>query len=109
MSSRSLSFIVGADSTPICRAFATTLNSPPFGSGGLALHAGGRIYEYRALITRVRINEYVRVSPVIVRGEGGSRGTAGALSQLFERVPTLAAWLQLLVNRQRLLREQDPH
>jgi transposase InsO family protein len=73
---------------------------------GLALHADGRIYGYRVLIARVRINEYVRVSPVIVRGERGSRGTAGALSQLFERFPTLAAWLQLQVKRRRVLLEQ---
>ncbi|WP_438397099.1 integrase [Caballeronia sp. DA-9] len=72
----------------------------------LALHADGRIYGYRALIARVRINEYVRISPVIVRGERGSRGTAGALSQLFERFPTLSVWLQLQVKRRRVMLEQ---
>ena len=53
-----------------------------------------------------RVDEYVRVSTVKVRGERGSRGAVGALSQLFERYPTLAAWLLLQVKQRRVLLEQ---
>jgi hypothetical protein len=73
---------------------------------GLSLHPDGRPYGFRALIKHVRIGGYVRVSPVTVRGERGSRGTVGALSHLFERHPTLAAWLLLQVRRRRVLLQQ---
>jgi putative transposase len=56
-------------------------------------HRDGRIFGFRALIAHARVTEYVRVRPVTVQGERGSRGAVGALSQLFERYPTLAGWL----------------
>ncbi|CAB3734202.1 helix-turn-helix domain-containing protein [Paraburkholderia rhynchosiae] len=73
---------------------------------GLSLHADGRLYGFRALLKHVRIAEYVRMSPVTVRGERGSRGTVGALSQLFERYPSLTAWLLLQVKQRRVLLQQ---
>ncbi|WP_245254181.1 helix-turn-helix domain-containing protein [Paraburkholderia sp. LEh10] len=73
---------------------------------GLSLHPDGRVYGFRALLKHVRIGGYVRLSPVTVRGERGSRGTVGALSQLFERHPTLSAWLLLQVRQRRVLLQQ---
>ncbi|QBR04314.1 DDE-type integrase/transposase/recombinase [Paraburkholderia pallida] len=72
----------------------------------LELHHDGRIYGFRALIARVRVTEYVRVRPVTVQGERGSRGAVGALSQLFERYPTLAGWLRLQLKQRRVKLDQ---
>ncbi|MGF6778655.1 hypothetical protein P3T21_003874 [Paraburkholderia sp. GAS334] len=72
----------------------------------LSPHPDGRPFGFRALVSYVRIAEYVRLSPVRIRGERGSCGAAGALSQLFERYPTLAAWLLLQVRQRRVLLEQ---
>ncbi|MFP3558324.1 integrase [Paraburkholderia sp. SIMBA_049] len=69
-------------------------------------HPDGRPFGFRALIRYVRIEEYVRVREVRVRGEHGSRGTAGALMQLFERYPTLTGWLLLQLKQRRVLLEQ---
>jgi hypothetical protein len=41
-----------------------------------------------------------------VHGERGSRGAAGALSQLFERRPELAGWLALQVKQRKILLRQ---
>ncbi|EDS99755.1 Integrase catalytic region [Burkholderia ambifaria IOP40-10] len=68
----------------------------------LTVHPDGRIYGFRALIAHTRIADYVRISPVTVSGEHGSRGAVGALAQLFERFPTLAAWLQLQIKQHRV-------
>jgi putative transposase len=73
---------------------------------GLALHPDGRIFGFRALLKHVRISDYVMISPVKVHGDRGSRGAAGALSLLFERYPTLAAWLLLQVKQRRVLLQQ---
>jgi putative transposase len=43
-----------------------------------------------------------------MHGEGGSRGAVGALSQLFERYPTLAAWLVLQIRQRRIKLDQIP-
>jgi hypothetical protein len=72
----------------------------------LSLHPDGRPCGFRALVSYLRVTEYVRLSPVRVHGERGSCGAAGALSQLFERYPTLAAWLLLQVKQHRVLLEQ---
>lgn len=48
----------------------------------LAMHPDGRIYGFRALIAHTRVAEYVRMSPVKLNGERGSRGAVGAMSQL---------------------------
>ncbi|VWC19372.1 integrase catalytic region [Burkholderia lata] len=68
----------------------------------LAAHPDGRIYGFRALLAHTRVADYVRISPVILSGERGSRGAVGALSQLLERFPTLAAWLQLQIKQHRV-------
>jgi putative transposase len=73
---------------------------------GLAQHPDGRIFGFRALLKHVGISDYVRTSPVKVHGDRGSRGAAGALSLLFERYPTLAAWLLLQVKQRRVLLQQ---
>lgn len=72
----------------------------------MALHPDGRIFGFRALLKHVRISEYVRTSPIAVRGERGSRGAVGALSLLFERYPTLSAWLLRQVKQRRVLLQQ---
>jgi transposase InsO family protein len=72
----------------------------------LSPHPDGRPFGFRALVSYVRITDYVRLSPVRICGERGSCGAAGALSQLFERYPTLAAWLLLQVRQRRVLLEQ---
>ncbi|TAM16921.1 MAG: integrase [Pandoraea sp.] len=72
----------------------------------LSPHPDGRPFGFRALVSYVRIAEYVRLSPVQIQGERGSCGAAGALSQLFERYPRLAAWLLLQVKQRRVLLEQ---
>jgi hypothetical protein len=53
----------------------------------LSPHPDGRPFGFRALVSYVRIAEYVRLRPVRICGERGSCGAAGALSQLFERAP----------------------
>lgn len=72
----------------------------------LAQHDDGRINGYRGLISGVHCNRYERINPVVVRGEQGSRGTAGAFSYLLERYPALSAWLALQVKRRKVLLEQ---
>jgi hypothetical protein len=69
----------------------------------MAQHPDGRPFGFRALVPYMRIAEYVRIHQVRVHGEGGSRGAAGALSQLFERHPQLAGWLALQVKRRKIL------
>ncbi|OUL68204.1 helix-turn-helix domain-containing protein [Paraburkholderia hospita] len=69
-------------------------------------HPDGRPFGFRALIRYLRIADYERVRDVQVRGEHGSRGTAGALTQLFERYPELTGWLLLQVKQRRVLLEQ---
>ena len=69
-------------------------------------HPDGRLFGFRALIRYMRIAEYGRVRDVHVRGEHGSRGAAGALTQLFERYPTLTGWLLLQVKQRKVLLEQ---
>jgi hypothetical protein len=66
-------------------------------------HPDGRPFGFRALVRYARIAEYVRVRAVQVRGERGSCGAAGALSQLFERYPALAGWLQQQVKQRKVL------
>lgn len=51
----------------------------------LSPHPDGRPFGFRALVSYIRVTEYARLTPVRVRGERGSCGAAGALSQLFER------------------------
>jgi len=68
----------------------------------LTAHPDGRIYGFRALIAYARVSDYVRMSPVKLSGERGSRGAVGALSQLFERFPALAGWLQLQIKQHRI-------
>jgi putative transposase len=72
----------------------------------LAQHDDGRINGYRGLISGVRFNRYERLNPVVIRGEQGSRGAAGAFSYLLERYPALSAWLALQVKRRKVLLEQ---
>jgi hypothetical protein len=73
---------------------------------GLSHHPDGRIYGFRGLQNYVRVTEYARLGQITVRGERGSRGTAGAFSQLLERYPSLSAWLRLQVKRRRVTLEQ---
>ncbi|VWC10739.1 integrase catalytic region [Burkholderia stagnalis] len=68
----------------------------------LTEHPDGRLYGFRTLILHARVADYVRLSPVKLRGERGSRGAVGALSQLFERFSVLAAWLQLQIKQHRV-------
>ncbi len=44
----------------------------------LSPHPDGRPFGFRALVSYVRVAEYVRLSPVRISGERGSRGAAGA-------------------------------
>ena len=74
----------------------------------LALHPDGRPFGFRAFIRYEHISVYERVRKVQVLGERGSRGTAGALSQLFERYPELAGWLRLQVRQRKVQLEQAP-
>ncbi len=69
-------------------------------------HPDGRPFGFRALVPYMRIAEYVRIHQVRVQGERGSRGAAGALSQLFERHPELAGWLALQVKQRKILLRQ---
>jgi hypothetical protein len=69
-------------------------------------HPDGRPFGFRALVPYMRIAEYVRIHHVRVHGERGSRGAAGALSQLFERHPALAGWLVLQVKQRKVLLQQ---
>lgn len=69
-------------------------------------HPDGRPYGFRALLHYVRIAPYAWVRDVQVRGERGSCGAAGALSQLFERYPALASWLLLQVKQRKVMLEQ---
>ncbi len=65
----------------------------------LTAHPDGRLCGFRALILHSRVADYVRLSPVKLNGERGSRGAVGALSQLLERFPVLAAWLRLQIKQ----------
>ncbi|AVA33661.1 putative transposase [Cupriavidus metallidurans] len=69
-------------------------------------HPDGRPFGFRALVHYTRITQYARVRDVHVRGERGSCGAAGALSQLFERYPALAGWLLLQVKQRKIVLEQ---
>jgi uncharacterized membrane protein YccC len=69
-------------------------------------HPDGRPVGFRALVRYLRIAEYVRIRDVQVRGERGSCGTAGALTQLLERYPALSGWLLLQVRQRKVLLEQ---
>lgn len=69
-------------------------------------HPDGRPFGFRALLHYMRIAEYGRVRDVRVHGDRGSRGAAGALSQLFERYPALAGWLMLQVKQRKVLLQQ---
>ncbi|AUT76085.1 hypothetical protein C2L64_48660 [Paraburkholderia hospita] len=71
-----------------------------------AQHPDGRPFGFRGLFPFIRIVEYERLREVELKGERGSRGTAGALAQLFERHPALAGWLLLQVKRRKGLLEQ---
>lgn len=71
-----------------------------------AQHPDGRPFGFRGLLPFIRIAEYERLSEIQVQGERGSRGTAGALAQLFGRHPALAGWLLLQVKRRKGLLEQ---
>jgi putative transposase len=73
---------------------------------GLSLHPDGCIFGFRALQPHSRVIPYARLTGVVVQGERGSRGTAGAFSQLLERYPMLATWLRLQVKRRRLTLDQ---
>jgi putative transposase len=72
----------------------------------LTQHDDGRINGYRGLISGVRFNQYERLNPVVIRGEQGSWGAAGAFSYLLEQYPALSAWLALQVKRRKVLLEQ---
>ncbi|MBN3760760.1 integrase [Burkholderia sp. Ac-20365] len=69
----------------------------------LAPHPDGRIFGFRGLQSYVRVKEYARLGQIAVRGERGSRGLAGAFSQLLERHTALSAWLRLQVKRRRVV------
>ncbi len=73
---------------------------------GLAPHPDGRIFGFRALFAHVRVNEYVRISPINGRSSEDGSGKAGAFSLFLERFPTLAGWLLLKVKQRRVLLEQ---
>ncbi|SAL34650.1 integrase catalytic region [Caballeronia udeis] len=73
---------------------------------GLSLHADGCVFGFRALQPHSRVVPYARLTGVVVQGERGSRGTAGAFSQLLERYPALGMWLRLQVKRCRVTIEQ---
>lgn len=61
---------------------------------GLAPHPDGRIFGFRAVLAHVRVNEYVRVSPVNGRPSEDGSGKAGAFALFLEslRAPHLGSW-----------------
>ena len=69
-------------------------------------HPDGRPFGFRALIHYMRIAGYGRTRDVRLQGERGSRGAAGALTQLLERYPTLTGWLLLQVKQRKVFLEQ---
>lgn len=69
----------------------------------LAPHCDGRLFGYRGLIKNVRTAEYTRVKAVRIHGDRGSCGASGALTQLFERYPSLVQWLRLQIKQRRVL------
>ncbi|MDF3887756.1 helix-turn-helix domain-containing protein [Cupriavidus basilensis] len=73
---------------------------------GLAPHPDGRIFGFRALSAHVRVNGYVRVSPVNGRPSEDGSGKAGAFALFLERFPMLAGWLLLKVKQRRVSLEQ---
>ncbi|MCY1208473.1 hypothetical protein D9M68_07300 [compost metagenome] len=73
---------------------------------GLALHPDGRIFGFRALLRYVRVNEYVRISPVNGRPSEDGRGKAGAFALFLESYPALAGWLLLKIKQRRVLLKQ---
>lgn len=52
-----------------------------------------------ALVTHVRVAEYVRVSAMVVLGERGSCGTVGPLSQYLERMRSTCSGSCEIVDR----------
>ena len=60
----------------------------------LAVHDDGRLYGYRGLLPKTRIQSYSRVTKVKELSKHGSRGTAGAFMALLERYPKLAEWIR---------------
>ncbi len=69
---------------------------------GNAPHSDGRLVGFRALLPYQRVSDYVRLSPVKIAGERGSRGTVGAMSQLFEQQPVLSGWLLQQIKQRRI-------
>jgi len=72
----------------------------------LVQHEDGRLYGFRALICQQRIVAYTRITKVTVQGERGSRGTVGALLQLFEPYPGLRVWLIQQIKLRRVILEE---
>ena len=72
----------------------------------LQTHPDGRIWGFRAVIPNVRIAEYARVAPIVVQGQTGSRGTAGAISQIFESHPALVTWLRAQIRQRKVVLHQ---
>ena len=69
----------------------------------LTCHPDGRIYGWRALLPEVRIKSYVRVQPVKSGVPGKFGGAAGAMTQLLERFPDLAKFIQRELAQHRLI------
>ena len=86
----------GVNRRQLYRLLTRALTAPP----------DGRLRGFRAPILHARVADCVRLSPVKLNGERGSRGAVGALSQLLERFPVLAAWLQLQIKQHRVNLDQ---
>jgi len=72
-------------------------------------HPDGRPVGFRALVRYLRIAEYVRLGDVKVRGERGSGGTAGALTQLFRALSRLVGLVAAPSEAAQGLARADPH
>ena len=60
----------------------------------LAVHDDGRLYGYRGLLPKTRIQSYSRITKVNDLSKRGRRGTAGAFMALLVRYPPLADWIR---------------
>ena len=72
----------------------------------LAMHPDGRVYGFRGLLPRIRVESYTRYAQPKSLSASGSRGTAGAFLLLLERYPSLATWLERQIREHAVVLKQ---
>jgi putative transposase len=65
----------------------------------------GRIFGFRALGQHVRVRSYVRRAPIVHLPGSGSSGCAGALRQLFDRLPEVREYVDDLILKRPIIGE----